>query len=73
MNTALSGTSLTVQQRSRGRAMIILLGIVAIHLLVIVRAKWTPDDTPYFSIFMISMMLVGFVMYMLVNMEPPTP
>lgn len=50
----------------------ILLGIIFFHLLVIFRAKFSGSDKiPYLSTFVITVLLVAYVVAMLFSMTPP--
>lgn len=52
----------------------ILIGIIFFHLLVIIRSKMSEGkEVPYFSTFILSLLLVGYVVFMMFNMEDPTP
>lgn len=52
--------------------MTVLLGIIAIHLLVIFRAKQSiRERVPYATIFFLTVMMVAFVVVMMYTMEPP--
>lgn len=52
----------------------ILLGIIVFHLLVIMRSKTSKKEgVPYFSTFIISVLLVVYVVFMMHNMEEPIP
>lgn len=54
--------------------MTILLGIIVFHMLVLIRSKMSSgEEAPYFSTFIISLLLVGFVVYMMFTMEEPGP
>lgn len=50
----------------------VLLGIIVLHLFVILRTQLSDEDNiPYFFIFFISMLIVGYVLYMMFTMEMP--
>ncbi|MEX1261868.1 MAG: hypothetical protein WD381_04680 [Balneolaceae bacterium] len=52
--------------------MTILLGIIFFHFLVIFRAKFSEKDTiPYLSTFIMTALLVAYVVAMLFSMSPP--
>lgn len=52
----------------------ILLGIVIIHLVILFRAKFSSrDESPYISIFFLTVLLVSYVFYMLYTMPVPEP
>lgn len=52
--------------------MIILIGIIGAHLLGILRAKLPINDRiPYASIFVITALMVAYVVRMMHTMEPP--
>ncbi|MGM0588466.1 MAG: hypothetical protein ACQETE_08640 [Bacteroidota bacterium] len=54
--------------------MIILLGIIILHITVVLRAKLShKEGVPYVSSIVFTMMLVGYVVYMVFTMQPPTP
>lgn len=54
--------------------MTILLTIIFLHVLVIVRAKISEgDNVPYFSTAILSLIMTGFVLYMMIQMEQPVP
>ena len=50
----------------------VLLGIIFLHLLVIIRAK-QPDgaEVPYLTIFLITLAIVLYVVYMMFSMDVP--
>ncbi len=54
------------------RNMKVLLGIIFLHLLVIIRAK-QPDgaEVPYLTIFLITLAIVLYVVYMMFSMDVP--
>lgn len=52
--------------------MTVLIGIIALHLLVIVRSKLPVDDrVPYVTVFLFTVVMVVFVVLMMYRMEPP--
>ena len=52
--------------------MIVLLGIVCAHLLVMLRARMSSmDGVPYATIFVLTALMVVFVVAMMYIMEPP--
>lgn len=52
--------------------MIILFGIIFFHLLVIFRAKFSEkENIPYLSTFVMTALLVSYVVAMLFSMPPP--
>lgn len=52
--------------------MIILAGIIALHFLVMLISKNSrKEEVPYISTFIITVIMVGYVFYMLINMENP--
>lgn len=52
----------------------ILFGIIAIHLLVIIRAgKSQGDHPPIFSVAALTLLMTLYVLYMLFIMEEPEP
>lgn len=54
--------------------MTVLLTLVFLHVLVIVRTKFSKGDTvPYFTTAILSLMMAGFVLYMMIQMEQPVP
>ncbi|MEX0609990.1 MAG: hypothetical protein WD016_07475 [Balneolaceae bacterium] len=54
--------------------MLTLFGILVLHVLVIMRAKLsTGENVPYFSTAFFSLILTGFVLFMMFEMEQPIP
>lgn len=52
--------------------MTVLIGIILLHMLVILRAKYSERGKfPYISVFFITTLLVAFVTFMLFTMAPP--
>ncbi|MEX0721759.1 MAG: hypothetical protein WD059_13885 [Balneolaceae bacterium] len=52
----------------------ILLGIIAFHVLVIIRAKLSDEDNvPFISTAVITLLLTIFVAFMMFEMEEPIP
>lgn len=52
----------------------ILLGIIFLFLLVVMRSKYKdPSTVPYVFTFVISFVMVVFVMYMMITLESPQP
>lgn len=54
--------------------MLTLMGIIALHYLVILISKNSEGrEPPYITTIFISLLLSGYVFYMLVNMPKPVP
>ncbi len=52
--------------------MIVLLGIIAVHLLVILRAKQPIlERVPFATIFFLTVLMVTYVVFMMYTMVPP--
>lgn len=53
----------------------ILFGIIFFHMLVILRCRFSvkEENVPYISVLVLSMLMVGYVVLMLFNMETPKP
>ena len=50
----------------------VLLGIIIIHLLVMLRARQSiRERVPYVSIFVLTVLMVTYVVAMMYTMEPP--
>lgn len=52
--------------------MTVLLGIIAFHFLVMIRAKQSiRERVPYVTIFFLTVLMVTYVVAMMYSMEPP--
>lgn len=61
-------------ERDEGRKMEVLLGVIFFHIMVILRAKIGINaKMPYISTFIITLLMVAFVMFMMYTIETPQP